>query len=97
MLSFAASLLGAREVLDILISSCRRLVQIEIKNKIRSVYKEIGSENPPYSQANSPENASQANKPSPVDFPEELESGGESASFIFNILSEKEKKCVARR
>lgn len=96
MLSFAASLLGAREVLDILISSCRRLVQIEIKNKVRSVYKEIGSENPPYSQANSPDNASQANKPSPVDFPEELKSG-ESASFIFNILSKKEKKCVARR
>lgn len=28
-------------VLEILISSCRRLMQIEIKNKVRSVYKEI--------------------------------------------------------
>jgi hypothetical protein len=32
-------------------------VQIEIKNNVRSVHKEIGSENPPYSRANSPDNA----------------------------------------
>ena len=63
------------------VSSCPTLVQIEIKNNVRSVQKEIGSENPPSSRANSPENASQANKPSPVDFPEEFESG-ESASSI---------------
>lgn len=64
---------------DIQVSSCPTLVQIEIKNNVRSVHKEIGSENPPSSRANSPENASQAK--TPVDFPEEFESG-ESASSI---------------
>lgn len=57
---------------DIKVSSCPTLVQIDIKNNVRSVHKKIGSENPP---------SSQANKPSPVDFPEEFESG-ESASSI---------------